>query len=158
MRIIVAIIKTFMLFAALVWMQLPASAEVRFAKEPLSIVTTAGVKHQFDVELALNDEQRELGLMKRTALGADQGMLFDFGGSRDVSMWMRNTLIPLDMLFINANGVISHIHANAKPESDDIISSNGKVAYVLELSGGEAARRGIAIGDHVLSHQIGNLK
>lgn len=135
-----------------------ADAQLRFETEPLTIRTQSGQTHQFTVELAVDSGQRQQGLMFRKAMPSDAGMLFDFSAPRDISMWMRNTLIPLDMLFIEKDGRISHIHANAQPLSEAIISSNGPVSYVLELNGGEAARRGITVGDAVLSRQIGNAR
>jgi uncharacterized protein len=134
-----------------------ASAQVRFDKQPLAIVTASGQRHEFSAELALDPDQREQGLMYRKQMAPDAGMLFDFGDSRAVSMWMRNTLIPLDMLFIDDAGTITHIQEQEKPLSETIISSQGPVKYVLELNGGEVRRRAIHKGDKVLSQQIGNL-
>jgi uncharacterized protein len=131
-----------------------AGAQLRFDTQSLTIETQAGERHQLTVELALDGPQRQQGLMFRKQMAPDAGMLFDFGAPRDIAMWMRNTLIPLDMLFIGEDGRISHIHAQAQPHSEAIIS--GPVKFVLELNGGEAGRRHIAIGDMVLSHQIGN--
>ncbi|SIQ79291.1 hypothetical protein SAMN05880590_107203 [Rhizobium sp. RU35A] len=129
-------------------------AQLRFDTQPLAIVTASGVRHNFTVELALDSQQRQQGLMYRTEMAEDRGMLFDFGGARDVSMWMRNTLLPLDMLFIDAAGRVVNIHQGAVPLSEAIISSGGPVNYVLELKGGVVASRGIAIGDRVESAQI----
>ncbi|WP_377296133.1 DUF192 domain-containing protein [Rhizobium sp. SGZ-381] len=133
-----------------------ASAQLRFDKEPLTIVTTSGARHEFSVELALDPGQREQGLMYRKQMAANEGMLFDFFEARAIQMWMRNTLIPLDMVFIDAKGTITHIHERAEPLSETIISSQGPVNYVLELNGGAAAQLGIHKGDKVLSKQIGN--
>lgn len=135
-----------------------AAAPVRFGTEPLTIESAGGKQHTFTVELALDDAQREQGLMLRRDMAPDSGMLFDFGLSRDVSMWMHNTLIPLDMLFIDGNGTITHIHENAEPQSDAIISSRGPIKYVLELNGGRSKALGIKAGDIVRSGQIGNTK
>lgn len=133
-------------------------AQLRFASEPLTIETKAGQKHVFSAELALDDGQRQQGLMLRREMAADSGMLFDFVNARDISMWMHNTLIPLDMLFIRDDGTITHIHENATPQSDAIISSRGPVKYVLELNGGRTRALGIKPGDKVFSRQIGNAK
>ncbi len=133
-------------------------AQLRFDKQPLTIETKAGQRYAFTVELALDSGQRQQGLMFREKMEPDAGMLFDFDEAREISMWMRNTLIPLDMLFIGEDGTIRHIHAGAVPHSEAIISSEGPVKFVLELNGGEAARRNIAVGDRVLSRQIGNTK
>jgi hypothetical protein len=129
-----------------------------FTTEPLTIETTSGKNHDFTAELALSNAQREQGLMFRKAMPLESGMLFDFGQERDVAMWMRNTLIPLDMLFIARDGRITHIHENAVPHSEAIISSRGPVKFVLELNGGTAKRYGIKPGDMVRSGQIGNRK
>ena len=135
-----------------------AQAQVRFDKEQLTIESAAGKQHTFTVELALDDAQRQQGLMLRKEMAPDSGMLFDFGISRDVSMWMHNTLIPLDMLFIGSDGRITHIHENAVPQSDAIISSRGPIKYVLELNGGRAKALGIKTGDMIKSRQLGNAK
>ncbi|MGE7369245.1 DUF192 domain-containing protein [Neorhizobium sp. NPDC001467] len=133
-----------------------AAAPIRFDSEPLVIESANGTRHAFTVELALDDMQRQQGLMLRRAMAPDSGMLFDFVNSRDVSMWMHNTLIPLDMLFIDADGRVTHIHENAEPQSDAIISSRGPVRYVLELNGGRSKALGIQRGDLVRSRRIGN--
>ncbi len=133
------------------------SAEETFSSEPLTIQTSDGKTHEFTVELATTDGQRQQGLMYRKSMGRANGMLFDFKMDRDVTMWMRNTLIPLDMLFISKAGKIEHIHAGAVPHSESIISSRGAVRYVLELNGGSAKSFGIKTGDTVRSAQIGNI-
>ncbi|MBB3947549.1 hypothetical protein GGQ73_003517 [Rhizobium skierniewicense] len=135
---------------------LPAAAAETFPSEQLTIQTAEGKTHPFTVELATTDGQRQQGLMYRKTMAPTNGMLFDFGKDRDVTMWMRNTLIPLDMLFISKEGKIEHIHPNAVPHSEAIISSNGAVRYVLELNGGAAEKLDIKRGDTVLSKQIGN--
>lgn len=129
-----------------------------FSSEPLTVETASGKAHDFVAELALDNAQREQGLMFRKSMPPENGMLFDFGEARDVAMWMRNTLIPLDMLFIARDGRITHIHENAVPHSEAIISSRGPVKFVLELNGGTAKRYGIKPGDMVRSAQIGNRK
>ncbi|SCX77571.1 DUF192 domain-containing protein [Rhizobium sp. NFACC06-2] len=135
-----------------------AQQQQTFTSEPLQIETAGGKSHDFTAELALNNAQREQGLMFRKSMPLENGMLFDFGEPRDVAMWMRNTLIPLDMLFIGRDGRITHIHENAVPHSEAIISSRGPVKFVLELNGGTAKRYGIKPGDVVRSAQIGNRK
>lgn len=115
----------------------------------LAIVTDAG-QHDFAVELALTPEQRGQGLMYRRELAPDAGMLFDFGSRAGrASMWMKNTFIPLDMLFIEADGEIESIAERTTPQSLEAVSSRGPVRYVLELNGGTAARLGIKPGDRV---------
>ncbi|MCK5931465.1 MAG: DUF192 domain-containing protein [Fulvimarina manganoxydans] len=118
------------------------------ASDDLRIVTDKGAV-PITVEIADTDEERRTGLMFREEMAADHGMLFVFDETRMVSMWMENTLIPLDMLFIGEDGTIRTIGRNAKPLSRDIISSKEPVRYVLELNGGAAARLGIAVGDKV---------
>lgn len=143
-------------FMALVFFVAPhadAVAQETFPSEKLEIVT-AGKTHSFTVEVASSDAQRQQGLMFRKSMGDDHGMLFDFKEDRDVMMWMRNTLIPLDMLFISRSGKITHIHPNAVPHSEDIISSNGPIRYVLELNGGAAKKLNISVGDTVKAAQI----
>ena len=114
----------------------------------LEIVTKSGVQ-VFSVEVAKTDEERERGLMFRTSLPDGQGMLFDFSPEQNVSMWMKNTLIPLDMIFIRADGRILRIAENTKTQSEDIIPSGGPVRAVVELIGGTARKYGIAPGDKV---------
>ncbi|WP_430303452.1 DUF192 domain-containing protein [Rhizobium sp. 0TCS1.26] len=133
-----------------------AAAQVRFDKQPLTIETRAGARHQLTVELAVDPQQREQGLMYRKQMPTDHGMLFDFDEARPVSMWMRNTLIPLDMLFLDDKGVVTHLHEGAVPLSEAIISSGGPVRYVLELNGGAIKTLGIKPGDRVVSRQIGS--
>lgn len=114
----------------------------------LEIVSKSGV-HVFSVELAVTDEERARGLMFRKELPDGRGMLFDFGLDQEVAMWMKNTLIPLDMLFITADGRILRIAENTEPMSTRVIPSGGPVRAVLELVGGTARKYGIAAGDRV---------
>jgi uncharacterized protein len=120
-----------------------------FAVDRLSVETAPGERHEFTVELARTTEQMALGLMYRTRLAADAGMLFDFDPPRRVSMWMKNTLIPLDMLFIEADGRILSIAADTAPRSLKLIDPGRVVRAVLELPAGTAARLGIGAGDLV---------
>lgn len=117
--------------------------------EPLSITVSAGETHAFQVELARTFEEKAQGLMYRDALAPDAGMLFVHAKESRQSMWMKNTLIPLDMLFIRRDGRIAHIHERAVPGSLETISSRGRVLAVLELRGGTVARLGIRKGDRV---------
>jgi uncharacterized membrane protein (UPF0127 family) len=114
----------------------------------LEIVSKSGV-HVFSVELAVTDEERARGLMFRRDLPDGQGMLFDFGREEDVAMWMQNTLIPLDMIFITGAGRILRIAESTEPMSTRIIPSGGPVRAVLEVIGGTAKKYGIAAGDRV---------
>ena len=126
-----------------------AQAQVTFTRSPMGIRTGAG-DLKFDVELALTAEQRSRGLMFRDSLAPYTGMLFDFGAPQPVSMWMMNTKIPLDMLFITADGTISRIAANTQPYSTKTIDSGGLVKGVLEIAGGSARMLGIKPGDKIL--------
>jgi uncharacterized protein len=116
----------------------------------IEIVSKTGV-HAFTVELATNDAERERGLMFRKELPEGRGMLFDFVDERPVAFWMHNTYIPLDMIFIRADGSILHIAENTQPLSDRLIPSGGPVRAVLEVIGGTVRKLGIAPGDRVES-------
>jgi hypothetical protein len=131
-------------------------ASLTYPKSSLVITTAAGRDIKFDVELALDDAHRSHGLMFRKQLGPYEGMLFDFFQEMPVSFWMKNTLIPLDMVFIAADGTIKHIHANAEPLKTDAIPSNFPVRAVLEINGGSAALLGIKPGDKVKHAIFGN--
>jgi hypothetical protein len=126
--------------------------------DSLEIVTASGEHRLFHVELAVKPEQREIGLMYRQTLAADAGMLFDFQSDQMVSMWMKNTYIPLDMLFMTADGTVAKIEPNTVPQSLATISSGRPVRAVLEIKGGEAARQGIAVGDRVLHPVFSNAR
>ena len=99
-------------------------------------------------------ETRARGLMYRQELGPDAGMLFDFFEERPVSFWMRNTFIPLDMLFIASDGTIRNIHINARPHDPTSIPSGGPVQFVLEIPGGRSKELGIKAGDTVTHDRI----
>ncbi len=116
--------------------------------QPLEIVTKNGV-HVFSVEMATTDKERETGLMYRKELPDGKGMLFDFSPEQQISMWMKNTYIPLDMIFIRADGRILRIAENTEPHSLAIISSGGLAKGVLEVIAGTAQKYGIAPGDRV---------
>ncbi len=123
------------------------------AVEPLMIATARGGFH-FHVEIADNDASRERGLMFRKSLAADRGMLFDFKSPQSVAFWMKNTLIPLDMLFIAPDGHIVSIARNAVPMSEAPIPSGGEVLCVLEVRGGRAAEIGAEPGDLVTERRF----
>ena len=118
-----------------------AEAE-RAATIPLTI-EAAGKTHRFNVEVARTDEEQDRGLMFRTSLPEGGGMIFPFKKPRIGSFWMKNTLIPLDMIFIRADGSIDRIAENTIPESLEPVVSGGEVSAVLELAGGTAARLGL---------------
>lgn len=131
---------------------LTAGAPLRAATLPLTelvIVTAAGNRHKFAVELADKDETRSQGLMFRRTLAADAGMLFDYQRDSNFAMWMRNTYIPLDMVFIGGDGTIRKIHQRAIPHDETPIPAPDAVRAVLELNGGTAARLGLKVGDRV---------
>ena len=146
--------KRFFILAALAIFLAPAMSAgqgmlAKFEQGELAIVTDGG-RHEFNVELALTTAQHQQGLMFRREMAPDAGMLFDFGPRpRRASMWMKNTYIPLDMLFIKSDGQIDSISERTTPHSLEAISSRGMVRYVLEINGGTAARLGIAPGDRV---------
>ena len=120
--------------------------------EPLEVVTDKG-RAKFMVEVVDNDVTRAKGLMFRKSLAPDRGMLFDFKKPRDVYFWMRNTLIPLDIIYIKADGRVLSIARNARPHDETPLPSGGLVLGVLEIAGGRAAQLGILPGDRVL-HRI----
>ncbi|MCC9622598.1 DUF192 domain-containing protein [Thalassospira sp. MA62] len=103
----------------------------------------------FNVEMAVTPDERARGLMFRTNMAKDAGMLFDFGGPREINMWMKNTFISLDMLFIDANGVIVGIEKRTVPKSEAIIPGPKPVRFVLELNGGTSDRMGFEVGEKV---------
>lgn len=117
-----------------------------FPQASLSVYTPDMHRHVFKVWVADTEPRREQGLMFIKSLPADQGMLFIFDAPQKISMWMKNTFIPLDMMFIDAQGKVESIAANATPLSEKIISSRGVVATVVELKGGETERLNIHPG------------
>jgi uncharacterized protein len=116
--------------------------------QPLEIVTSAGVK-TYLIEIADDNNERGIGLMNRKSMQERQGMLFDFQTTRLVQMWMKNTFIPLDILFIEEDGRVESIAENTVPQSLDIVSSRDEVRFALELVAGTAKREGIKAGDRV---------
>lgn len=115
---------------------------------PLTVIYEGKV-HGFRVEMAQTSLEQARGLMFRTAMGADEGMIFPMKPPRQASFWMRNTVIPLDIVFIGTDGRISNIAANAVPYDETPLASAGLVTAVLELNGGRAAELGIGPGDEV---------
>jgi uncharacterized membrane protein (UPF0127 family) len=113
------------------------------------VIHSATGDHAFDVEVVDTPESRQRGLMYRTSLAPNAGMLFDFKQSEQVSFWMMNTYIPLDMLFIREDGTIANIHVNAVPHDRTGIPSDGPVMFVLEIAGGRSVELGIEAGDKV---------
>lgn len=125
-----------------------APAATSAALEPLTIVS-GDRRHDFTVEVMRTEEQRREGLMYRRYLPADRGMLFDFKQIQPVQMWMQNTYISLDMLFIRADGTIARIAEHTEPLSTRIVPSGEPVLSVLEVNAGTSARLGIKPGDRV---------
>ena len=132
----------------------PSAAAESSTLEPLTIETGAGV-HAIEVEVARTAAERGVGLMHRTELAPERGMLFDFGATRQVTMWMKNTLIPLDMFFADEDGRIVTIAERTTPLSEKRIRSGQPVRFVLEMIGGSAERLGIAVGDRLRHTLIG---
>ena len=130
----------------------PMALALNFAQaaelQTLEIASKSGV-HAFQVEMAITPEEKERGLMFRRELPDGQGMLFDFQTDQNVAFWMKNTYIPLDMLFIRGDGRILRIAENTEPLSERNIPSGGPVRAVLEVIGGTAKKLGIAPGDRV---------
>jgi hypothetical protein len=124
---------------------LPMAACSKDASEEAAVATiaAAGATHKFNVEVARTDEEQTRGLMFRTSLPEGGGMIFPFKKPRIASFWMKNTVIPLDMIFIRADGSIDRIAENTIPESLEPVVSGGEVSAVLELAGGTAARLGL---------------
>lgn len=120
--------------------------EAKMREDRLTLVTKSG-EVVIEIEVAQTDQERALGLMYRTALADKKGMLFPYPHPDELTMWMRNTYIPLDMVFIRADGVVHRIERRTEPLSDRVISSNGPVTAVLELAGGAAERLGLEPGD-----------
>jgi hypothetical protein len=114
------------------------------------VLKTDSGDHNFNIEVATTDQERALGLMFRRSLPENGGMLFLYDQPQPAAMWMKNTLIPLDMVFISPEGKVHRIEANAEPFSTAVIPSEGDIVGVLELKGGEAGRIGLKRGDKVL--------
>ena len=126
-----------------------AQQGIEFDRSSL-VVETGGGRFPFTVELALTEAQHAQGLMDRKLLAPDHGMLFDFGRVRPAQMWMKNTYVALDMLFLAADGRVVNVAENTQPLSLAIVSSTGPVRGVLEVPAGTARRLGIKPGDRVV--------
>lgn len=124
-----------------------------FQRDTVTVQRSNG-RDLFQVWVAETTSQHQQGLMWIRQLPPEYGMVFILPATRHMSMWMKNTYVPLDMLFFDSSGRIIHIHARATPQSEAIIESGGEVAGVLEILGGEASRRGIEVGDRILSARI----
>jgi uncharacterized membrane protein (UPF0127 family) len=125
-----------------------AQPQAETAVEPLTITTASG-PHVFSTEVMRTDEQRARGLMFRRYMPADRGMLFDFKEEQPVMMWMKNTYLPLDMVFIDRTGRVVNVAENTEPLSERIIPSGAPTFAVLELNAGTARRIGLKVGDRL---------
>ena len=144
--------KHFILLSLLLILPLVACSDevVNQSEDQVIIVTADGEKHVFNVELALTTEEQAQGLMFREKMAKNAGMLFYFEGEpQEIRFWMKNTLIPLDMIFIKGDGTIHHIHENAVPHDLTPVGSFGNVKAVLEINGGVSAEFGLFPGDQV---------
>ena len=126
--------------------------------EPLVILGRDGTRHTFQVEMAISPEHQMIGLMFRPTVGADEGMLFDWGQPRESSMWMRNTIASLDMVFIAADGRIHRIAERTVPYSLTPVDSRGPVRATLELQAGITEKLDIRVGDRVLHPIFGTAR
>ena len=136
----------------------PTGPQTTLPKQPLTIVDDQGKPHHFKVEMATTPQEQATGLMFRKTVPADSGMLFVFPEVQPEPFWMKNTLVPLDMVFINADGTIRAIAENTVPFSLAPVDSGGPVKAVLELQGGLTAKEDIAVGDQVQAPAFGNAK
>jgi uncharacterized membrane protein (UPF0127 family) len=131
----------------------PAIAEA-LSKATLTLETASG-PHQFNVEVAATPQERELGLMLRPSLPENSGMLFLYETPQPIAMWMKNTIVPLDMIFIDSWGKVHRIETNTEPFSLDPISSDGDVIGILEVNAGVAEKIGLKTGDKVIYPGLG---
>ena len=138
-----------LLFVALIAIAIAPAADAKVRLDRLWLVPSSGQEVPIDIEVAEEPQEKAMGLMFRTDLADNKGMLFPYAESRELSMWMRNTYIPLDMVFIRPDGVIHRIEVRAEPMSEHVINSGGPVSAVLELAGGATERLGIKAGDRV---------
>lgn len=151
-RTLIIVAGVFLLLAC------PADADgvKGFTQTAIQIETGAGRSMEFTVFLALSGKQHARGLMFVDELGERQGMLFVYQRSQNISMWMKNTMLPLDMLFIRQDGTIARIEKETKPYALDSIVSGEPVLAILELNGGVADKYGIQPGDRVISKYFAN--
>jgi uncharacterized membrane protein (UPF0127 family) len=140
---------------SLIACQPSASNAVELGRSPAGLeqvpltISSGKKKHRFTVEVARTAEEQATGLMNRSILASNRGMIFPFEPPREASFWMKDTLIPLDMIFVRADGTIANIEANTVPLSLQPVYSDGTVAAVLEIAGGRSAELGIKAGDKV---------
>ncbi|WP_299380949.1 DUF192 domain-containing protein [uncultured Kiloniella sp.] len=122
-------------------------AQIVFEKDTLTIFSATGKAHKFNIEIASTNEERSQGLMYRKNMAKNAGMLFVYNKPNNVTMWMKNTYIPLDMLFFNSEGKVVYIKENTTPHSTKTIASGQDVIGVLELNAGTTFQLGIKVGD-----------
>lgn len=137
------------------WVQAQNGPQPRLRTTTLTITTNTGT-HAFTVEMAETNEQKARGLMFRTTMAPDEGMLFDFRRDDIVTMWMQNTILPLDMIFISREGRVVSVAERTTPYSTDTISSRVPARAVLEVNAGTARRIGLRVGDVVRNVSFGN--
>ncbi len=147
-RLLAALLAIAALPLALADVAAPARAEAPIAAGRLEITTASGT-HAFTVEIADTDAKRAEGLMFRTQMAPDHGMLFDFKRQEPVWFWMKNTYLPLDMIFVRSDGTVFSIAENTTPLSEATVTSGGPVRFVFEVVAGTAARLAIKPGDRV---------
>jgi hypothetical protein len=133
-----------------------AGAASACSAESQGVLHTAKGDFTFSLEVVDTEATRARGLMFRTSLAPDAGMLFDFHREQMTAFWMQNTLIPLDMLFIAADGTVKTIHVNARPMDTTSISSEVPVRFVLEIAGGRSQEIGLKVGDKFSNARVGS--
>ncbi len=149
-------IQTLLAFAVLAFYAFPVHAvepQQQLPTDFITVRTASGQEYSYEVEMALTGGQQSSGLMGRTHMEDHEGMLFVFGDNGSRTFWMKDTLIPLDMIFIAHDGTINHIHHSAKPQDTSKITSDRPAMAVLEINGGLAGMLGIKEGDKVI-HDI----
>ena len=149
----VAIAALFAVCGFAVWTPPNATWAGSMRREPLFLTTQTG-RTEISAEIAVTGPEQEQGLMFRTSMADTDGMLFVYDTAKDLSMWMHNTYVPLDMVFIRADGRVARIETNAEPLSDRVIESGSAVAAVLELKAGTAQRLSLKPGDKVESASL----
>lgn len=149
-----AFVRPVRLAGVIIMLALAGVAFAALADDAHGVLHTAKGDFVFSLEIADTPAAQEKGLMYRKSLAPNAGMLFDFHTTEPVSFWMKNTLIPLDMVFIAANGTVKSIHADARPLDTTPILSGVPVRFVLEIAGGRAAAIGLEPGDHFSGPRI----
>lgn len=152
----IAVIGLFVLLSVVATTPSFAQSPVAFDESILEIKTSRDII-AIDVEMAISPQQKSYGLMYRKSMPENHGMLFVYSPPQIATMWMKNTYIPLDMLFIRADGVIENIIQRTVPHSLDVLSATGKVIGVLELNAGSVTKLGIKAGD-TITHEVFNNK